>query len=222
MALTRTALVGFSLCLGCAPLTAHRPDPNAAAPTHLERVQSDWLRLALPAEGITIAATLWDASLVASALADSRNPAARTAWAQRYLQRTAFTVVIELEDRQPVFDSTPLLKPDGWIFGLALNKGDPADSPDVLAPLNVDLLLVDRFPTDSGAYHHRVAMVVFFEGTLHEAAKKTEVVALTVRPQISEPEHGRGMLGAPWAKRGTTLRWHVEAQDGPGSPPVEH
>lgn len=222
MALSRTALAVFALSLGCAPLAVHPSDPNHATPTHVMRVESDWLRTTLPAEGVTIAATLWDASLVASALVDSRDPTARHAWTERYLKRTAFTVVIELEDRQPVFDPTPLLDADGWSFDLSLNKGEPADSPDVLAPSDVDLLLVDRFPTDSGAYHHRVALAVFFDGTLHDAVQNTDTLALVVKPQIPEPEHGRGMLGAQWVKRGATLRWRLEPQHGPGSPPVDH
>lgn len=222
MALTRAALSGFALTLACAPQAVHRPDPSHATPTHVARVESDWLRAAVPAEGITITATLWDAALVASALAGSRDTATRGAWTQRYLERTAFTVVIEIEDRQPIFDPGPLLVPDGWSFGLALNKRDHAGSTDVLAPSDVDLLLVDRFPTGSGSYHHRVAMVVFFEGTLYDAAARTDTVALVVKPQIPEPKHGRGMLGAQWAQRGATLRWHVEPRGVPESAPVEH
>lgn len=222
MALTRMALAGFALSLACAPVAVHRPDPGQATPTHVTRVESDWLRATVPAEGVTIAATLWDASLVASALAESRDAAARRAWTERYLERTAFTVVIELEDRQPVFDPSPLLAPEGWSFGLALNKRDHAGTTDVLAPSDVDLLIVDRFPTDSGAYHHRVAMAVFFDGTLHDAAQQADTVALVVKPQIPEPKHGRPMLGAHWAQRGATLRWHVEPRGAPGSAPVDH
>jgi len=222
VALTRLGLAGLALTLACAPTAVHRPDPSHAPATHVTRVESDWLRAAVPAEGVTIAATLWDASLVASALAESRDAGARQAWTKRYLERTAFTVVIELEDRQPVFDPTPLLAPEGWSFGLALNKGDHADTSDVLAPCDVDLLLVDRFPTDSGAYHHRVAMAVFFDGTLHDAAKHAHTVALVVKPQIPEPEHGRGMLGAQWVQRGARLQWRVEPDESPESSPVDH
>jgi len=222
VALTRIGLGGLALTLACAPAAVHRPDPSHATPTHVTRVEHDWLRSAVPAEGVTIAATLWDASLVASALAESRDAGARRAWTKRYLERTAFTVVIELEDRQPVFDPAPLLAPDGWTFGLALNKGDHADSSDVLAPSDVDLLLVDRFPTGSGDYHHRVSMAVFFEGTLHDAAQHTDTVALVVKPQISEPEHGRGMLGAQWAQRGARLQWRVVPRGAPESSPVDH
>lgn len=222
MALSRFALAGLPLALACAPSAVHRPDPSHATPTHVSRVESDWVRAAVPAEGVTIAATLWDASLVASALAESRDAGATAAWTDRYLKRTAFTVVIELEDRQPVFDPAPLLAPEGWSFGLALNKGDHADTSDVLAPSDVDLLLVDRFPTDSGDYHHRVAMAVFFDGTLHDAAQRTDTVALVVKPQIQEPEHGRGMLGAAWVQRGARLRWHVEPYEGSESSPVDH
>ncbi|MGH1340056.1 MAG: hypothetical protein ACRBN8_00790 [Nannocystales bacterium] len=224
MALTRLALglAATALTSACGPAIVHRPDPSQATPTHVTRVETQWVRTSVPAEGVTIAATLWDASLVASALAESRDPGARRAWAERYLDRTAFTIVIELEDRQPVFDPTPLLDPQGWSFSLALNKGQHADSSDVLAPSDVDLLLVDRFPTDSGDYHHRVAMAVFFEGTLHDAAQQAATVALVVKPQIPKPEHGRGMLGASWARRGARLQWRVEPHEASDSSSVDH
>lgn len=222
MALSRLVLGGLALTLACAPTTVHQPDPDHAAPTHVARAEHDWMRAAVPAEGITIAATLWDASLVASALVDSRDAAERRAWTQRYLSRTSFTVVIELEDRKPTIDVAPLLDPDGWSFGLELNKGDHADTSDVLAPSDVDLLLVDRFPTGAGDYHHRVALAVFFDGTLHEAAQRSDTVALVVKPQIPPPEHGRGMLGAHWVRKGATLRWRVVPDGAPESAPTDH
>ena len=224
MALTRLALglAATALTSACGPAIVHRPDPSQATPTHVTRVETQWVRTSVPAEGVTIAATLWDASLVASALAESRDPGARRAWAERYLDRTAFTIVIELEDRQPVFDPTPLLDPQGWSFSLALNKGQHADSSDVLAPSDVDLLLVDRFPTGAGDYHHRVALAVFFDGTLHEAAARSDTVALVVKPQIPQPEHGRGMLGARWVRKGATLRWRVVPDGAPESAPTDH
>ena len=160
-------------------------------------------------------ATLWDASLVAAAATEDRRSSASPAWTRRYLERTAFTVIVELEDRRPVIDPAPLLDPAGWSFGLSLNKGDDAQGTDVLAPADVDLLLVDRFPTASGDHHHRIAMAVFFEGTLYDAAKASETVSLVVRPRLAVPERGRSMLGGRWTQRGTTLRWRVSPEAKP-------
>ncbi len=209
MALSRTASLGIVLLVGCAPQQVTPPRPSLA-PTHAPtRIERDWTRHTLPAEGVTVHATLWDASLVSAALAEAGRREDDDAWAARYVERTAFTVVIELEDRQPELDHDPLLHPDGWSFGLALNKGDDVPPSDVVAPADVDLLLVDRFPTASGSHHHRVAIAVFFEGTLYDAAKASESVALVVRPTMPAPDRGRDMLGKTWASRGTTLRWRL-------------
>lgn len=213
MALSRTALIGAALLFGCAPQQVAPPRPSLAPTQPRAQIERDWTRHALPAEGLTVHATLWDASLVSAALAEAGRREDDDAWAARYLERTAFTVIIELEDRQPALDPTPLLNPAGWSFGLSLNKGDDASPSDVVAPADVDLLLVDRFPTASGSHHHRVAMAVFFEGTLYDAAKASESVALVVRPTMPPPERGRDMLGKSWASRGTTLRWRLTSDE---------
>ncbi len=195
---------------GCTPATVHPPSPAAEAPSHVRRVEADWSRQAIPAEGITLHATLWDAALVSSALAERPKGIAPTAWAQRYLDHTAFTVVIELEDRYPAIDPEPFLDPAAWSFALGLNKEGDASGSDLHAPSSVDLLLVDRFPTRAGSHHHRIALAVFFEGTLHARARETDVVSLVVRPRIGEADGNTRPLGRSWARRGTTLRWRVE------------
>lgn len=213
MALSRIASLGIVLLVGCAPQQVTPPRPSLA-PTHPPtRIERDWTRHTLPAEGVTVHATLWDASLVSAALAEAGRREDDDAWAARYLERTAFTVVIELEDRQPAIDHDPLLNPSGWSFGLALNKGDDAPPSDVVAPADVDLLLVDRFPTASGGHHHRVAMAVFFDGTLYDAANGSESVALVVKPRMPAPERGRDMLGRTWSTRGTTMRWRLTTDE---------
>lgn len=213
MALNRVGWFAAALLLGCAPQQVAPAQPSLA-PTHPRaRIERDWTRHTLPAEGVTVHATLWDATLVSAALAEDGRREDDDAWADRYLERTAFTVVIELEDRQPAIDHDALLNPAGWSFGLALNKGDDGQGSDVVAPTDVDLLLVDRFPTASGSHHHRVAMAVFFEGTLYDAAKASESVALVVKPQMPAPERGRDMLGRTWATRGTTLRWRLTTDE---------
>lgn len=222
MALSRAAWVGVALLFGCAPQQVAPPRPSLAPTPPRAQVERDWTRHALPAEGVTVHATLWDASLVSAALADAGRRDDDDAWAARYLERTAFTVVIELEDRQPALDLTPLLNPAGWSFGLSLNKGDDASQSDVVAPADVDLLVVDRFPTASGSHHHRVAMAVFFDGTLHDAAKASESVALVVRPRMPGSERGRDMLGKAWVRRGATLRWRVTAGEALRSATGDH
>lgn len=215
----RSLLLAALVVAACAPATVHPPNPAAAPTLPAKRAEEVWSRATNPAEGVTVHATLWDASLVASAQTKGEP---RRAWTRRYLERTAFTVVVELEDRHPVLDVSPLLAPSGWDFGLALNKGDDAPSTDLIAPAQVDLLVVDRFPTESGAHHHRVAMAVFFDGTLYDAAAGTETVSLVVKPSLPAPQRGRDMLGAQWASRGTTLRWRVDPGKGPGSGSVDH
>lgn len=206
----RTALLVLACAsVGCTPALVHSPKARGEPLESAARLESDWTRSALPAEGVSVHATLWDAALVRAAAAQERGGGPRPAWITRYLDRTAFTVVIELEDRHPVVDATPMLSPDGWTFALSLNKGDDEKASDLLAPSDVDLLLVDRFPSPSGAHHHRIAMVVFFSGTLYDAADSHQSVALVVKPKVAEPEYGRSMLGAAWAQRGATLRWRV-------------
>lgn|GEM_PF-2924529 len=222
MALSRIAPVTLVAALGCAPQVVSPPALSNAPPEPAARVESAWSRHAIPAEGITVHATLWDASLVAAASQPDRDTTMREAWARRYVEHTAFTVVIELEDRRPYVDPSPLLAASGWSFGLALNKGDDGRDTDVATPSAVDLLVVDRFPTDAGDHHHRIAMAVFFEGSLYEAAHGSESVALVVKPQVPDPPRGRSTLGTTWAQRGATMRWRL-ATDGPSrSGPADH
>ena len=217
----RPALLGLLPLVACAPATIHPPNPANAPATSVTQAERAWSRSAMPAEGVTVHATLWDASVVASALQTER-PGPAHAWTDRYLERTAFTVVVELEDRRPILDVSPLLGPAGWSFSLVLNKGDDAASTDLVSPSDVDLLLVDRFPSESGSHHHRVAMAVFFDGTLYEAAQGCESVSLVVKPVVPAPEKGRDMLGQRWAARGTTLQWRVDVGKDPRSGSVDH
>ncbi len=208
MALTRTAWVLSLVALGCGPQTVHTSAVNSAAPTSVRRAEDDWTRHRIPAEGMQVHATLWDAEIVASALASGTAGAPPSAWSERFLKQTAFTVVVELEDRQPVVDPTPFLRPEGWSFGLRLNKGD---GEEVLAPSTVDLLVVDRFPTLGGGHHHRIAMMVAFEGPLHDVARRSETIDLVVRPvHPTDEEPRRSMLGRRLSRHGTHLRWHLQ------------
>ncbi|MCR9160419.1 MAG: hypothetical protein ACE37F_18565 [Nannocystaceae bacterium] len=215
MALSRIAGLAAVLLLGCAPQQVTPPRPSLAPTAPSVRIERAWTRHALPAEGIVVHATLWDAALVSAALAEAGRREDDDAWAARYLERTAFTVVIELEDRQPAFDHDPLLAPAGWAFELDLNKGDDAAPSDVVTPSDVDLLLVDRFPTASGSHHHRVAMAVFFEGTLYDAVGGSDSLELVVKPRMPGAQRGADLLGKAWARRGTTLRWRLSTARAP-------
>ncbi|MEM6294607.1 MAG: hypothetical protein AAGA54_25255 [Myxococcota bacterium] len=208
MALTRHACVLALLAAGCGPQTVHTASPSSAAPTSVRRAEDDWTRHRIPAEGLQVHATLWDAEIVASALASGKTGVPDGAWSERFLKQTAFTVVVELEDRQPVLDPTPFLRAEGWSFGLKLNKGD---GEEVLAPSSVDLLVVDRFPTLGGGHHHRVAMMVAFDGPLHDVATRSESIDLVVKA-VEPPSEGRArsMLGRRLSRRGTHLRWRLQ------------
>ncbi len=208
--IVRAALVAGLTATGCAAATVH-PSAIGVAPNHVGRVETDWSRQSIPAEGVTVHATLWDASLVASAVAQAPKGIPVDAWTDRYLRQTAFTVVIELEDRRPWLDPAPLLDPAAWSFAMRLNKDGDASGSDLHPPSSVDLLLVDRFPTHAGTHHHRIVLAVFFEGSLHARARETDGVSLVVKPQLEEAEGNRSALGAMWSARGTTLRWRVTA-----------
>ncbi len=212
MALTSRTRGGLgsalAFLLGCAPVTVHPPRADAATPTHVRRAEHDWTRHLIPAHGVQLHATLWDAELVASALATEQPGPSAATWTRRYLEQTAFTVVVELEDRRPIVDPTPLLRADAWRFALGTGDEEPATD-----PADVDLLLVDRFPTLSGAHHHRLVFAVFFPGPLVDAARASSVITLNVRPVLAEGETApRSMLGQRMLQRGDTLRWRVEAQ----------
>ena len=89
MAVNRLALAALGLALGCAPTPVSPPTLGRVPDEPATRIESAWTRHGLPAEGVTVHATLWDARLVAAAAAGDRRRGASSAWTQRYLERKA-------------------------------------------------------------------------------------------------------------------------------------
>ena len=204
MDLSRIALLGIAL-LGCAPTAVHRPDVPPLAVDSVPRVEDELARHVVAGEGIEIRALLWDASLVAAAAEDDRAPGRwREDWARTYLRRTSFTVVAEVEDRWPELPADALLRAEHWAFRLdrAAQRG--------IAPADVRLLVVDRFPTAAGRHHHRLVFAVHFDGPLHASLPSgPSRVRLHVALRLPEPER-RPMTGHGLRTGGTTLRWRVD------------
>lgn len=217
--LTRAAL-GIALALGataCRHQTAiavHRSHASKAkltagvGPDDVETLRE---RRAAAAHDVDIVATLWDGALVAAGLERDRRrgddeatlEARRTRWVSQYLHdRTSFTVVIELGNRGPEDAPDPLLEPSAWSF--RLDRGDERD----LAPRHVELQGIDRFPSDAGGHHVRLAFAVSFDGaTLPPDPLTATRVALRVLADGPQTGMKRRELG-PWvAKHGTRLVW---------------
>jgi hypothetical protein len=191
------ALLALGLC-ACAPTAVHHPEatPGSIEPAH--RGEKMLTRRVVPAEGVELHATLWDASLVTG------DDTAR--FADVYLRRTSFTVVAEVEDRWPELPAEALLRPEHWWF--RLDRGGRRE----LAPQEVRLLVADRFPTAAGRHHHRLVFAVHFEGPLHPSLPAAGPSPLRLHVALRVPESGRRpMTGHVLRSRGATLRWRVEA-----------
>ncbi len=202
MDLIRIALLGVAL-VGCAPARVHRPDAPPPDVESVGRTEDGLRRHVVAGEGIEIRALLWDASLVAAAAAED-GARWREDWAQTYLQRTSFTVVAEVEDRWPELPADALVRAEHWAF--RLDRGAQRN----VAPADVQLLVVDRFPTAAGRHHHRLVFAVHFDGPLHASLPGSPSrVRLRVALQLPEPTR-RAMTGHALRTRGASLRWRVD------------
>ena len=204
MDVKRAAALALALA-GCGPTVVHRPDAAHPGFSTVRGAENELDRHVVAGDGIEIHATLWDASLVAAAAAEDDAPYAwHPDWAAVYLARTSFTVVAEVEDRWPELPADALLRAEHWWFQL-----DRAGDEDI-APLDVELLVADRFPTPAGRHHHRLVFAVHFDGSLHASLPRGPS-HLRLRVGCKLPQTGRrSMTGQAIRSRGATLHWRVE------------
>jgi hypothetical protein len=172
--------------IGCAATPIHAASERTpAAP------EAAYGRRVVAADGIEIRAFLWDAALLSAA-------GWPDGWKETYLDRTSFTVVVEVEDRWPEISAEALLDENAWTFRMGRSAAE-----------DVRLLVVDRFPTAAGRHHHRLVFAVHFHGALRDSVRGRATVLLRVgmRPQDDAP---RPMTGQPLRSRGAKLRFVVE------------
>lgn len=175
----------------------------------LARAEHKLTRHAVAGYGVEMHATLWDEALVTTALRDDTAPEGRPAgaaqWHAHYLDRTSFTVVVELEHRLPEIPKADLMATKAWQF--RLDRGQERG----LQPADVQLVLVDRFPTIAKGYHHRLVFVVHFDGSLAQANTGAKQLKLRLHVVPNPPSRTtRSMIGQSLHRRGTTLRWRVK------------
>jgi len=209
-------LAATTLLAGCHPaVTVHPPTAEPASASR-EAVEAELTRHLVLADGVEVHATLWDAALLAAT--DAQRPTAaeaatdeRDRWRATYLERTSFTVAFDIAERPP----TPRRGDDPWTafehWSFALQRGRGA----ALAPVEVELLGIDRFPTTRGGAHYRFVARVHFDGPLHAQLAGPEPTDLKLWIRHSARFDGRLAMGRPMARTGAALRWQVVADRTP-------
>lgn len=199
------------LAAGCAsPIVVH--PPGSTPPSRaLDVVEPALTRHRVLAEGIEVHATLWDAALLTAH--DPQRPSSREAlaaererWRSTYLERTSFTVTLDIADRPPLprKGDDDLADLSQWSFALQRDAGKP------ISAQSVELLGIERFPTHAGTYHRRVVARVHFAGTLHTPQSGTSSGATLQLWIRTHAQLGRRpALGTVMARRGAPLRWQV-------------
>ena len=172
---------------GCATTPIH-----AASRKTPPGAEADYGRRVVAGDGIEIQAFLWDAALVSAA-------GWPEGWKETYLQRTSFTVVVEVEDRWPEIAPAALLEDGAWSFRMGRTE-----------PEEVRLLVVDRFPTAAGRHHHRFVFAVHFPGALRDTVRGRSSIVLRVAIHPQQDAARRPMTGQPLRSRGAALRFVVE------------
>lgn len=210
-------LAASGVLVACQPVVAVHPP--TAVPPRVDRadLESELTRHLVLADGIEVHATLWDAALLSAA--DAHRPTStraaadeRTRWRETYLDQTSFTVALDIAERPPVQrpGDEPLIDLEHWSF--ALQRGQGA----TVAPVKVELLGIDRFPTGSGGAHHRVIARVHFEGPLHaQLGSGTTPTDLKLWVRHRARFGWRLAMGQPMARTGAALRWQVVADRAP-------
>lgn len=184
---------------------------DGVSPDTVERTRRRTVR---PATDVVIDATLWDGAMVAAGvrrgidagLDETTAAALRQRWVSHYLdKRTAFTVVIELANRPGAAKAAdPLTLADAWTF--TLDRGAERD----LAAKHVELEAVDRFPTEAGGHHLRLAFAVRFEGAALDAANPSPTkLRLKVRADGTQPGWKRREMGRRMARHGAMMSWWI-------------
>jgi len=200
------------------PVVAHPPEHPTTPTVSLESLEHDLHRHQVAGDGVEVFATLWDRSMVdARPLPeDAADPSAleeSQRWITSFLERTSFTVAIEIADRGPflVEGDASLLELSNWRF--TLDRGSEVG----LEPVAVDLIGVDRFPSASGTPHFRLLAQVHFAGSVHERAKQTAEhldLRLRVHPEAAFASLGslpkRYALGTWAQEHGISLYWKVQ------------
>ncbi len=216
---TAVAAIAVTLGGGCGNQIAMQLHGSEAADAQLgpginpETVERTRRRRASPAQGVAIEATLWDGALIAAGLSRGRTQGddestlseRREHWVESYIaKRTAFTVVIELANRQTEPGVDPLTAADAWTF--VLDRGAAKN----LEPVSVELQAVDRFPTEAGGAHVRLGFAVVFAGAAWpDKASEASKLRLRVRAAKTQAGMKRPELGLFVAKRGAAMSWWV-------------
>lgn len=195
MGLKRSLLALAIVAVGCGGTSETLVSPDEVTAT--ERAAT---RSRVVADGVEVRATMWTPGLVQVAASTVPGPAkakvdARRRWMERYVAGPAFTVVVDIARRRPdpPRADVKISDPKYWSFAL----GESSTPPD-----RVDLVAIDRFPTEGGGHHERLVFELHFP---QKSSPTAPEVALHIR--CDAPEAWRKALGRTIARRGVRLRW---------------
>lgn len=195
-------LVGLVLVAGAC---GHARAPAGA---NLESARERHL---LVADGVRVHATRWDATLVELAAANVDDGAAAKAddddgvraqtqarlRARHVSAGPSFTVVVELAQRP--HDGGKLADPATWWFGLRARERGRCHATEFVRPREVELVAIDRHPTQNGDADLRLSFDVTFAGKPGRDACLVVGNAATLGR--------RTLLGRHVARHGAALRW---------------